>query len=243
MDHPEKGQAFAQYVQSRPNQPGAQGRAKIYLQPIGKFAAGGVGVEAIRSYLEAFFMPLLVDVLPPLDSENLMVRHRKNSISGQLQWNCTDLLDELERRVPIDAYIVMGITETDLYPADNWNFVFGMARLKNRVGVFSLARYNSGDSRQKLIRALRVVSHETGHAFGMAHCIHFRCLMNGVNHQTEADKVPLSLCPVCLRKLHYATKFDPVERYFRLEKWCESFELKQNAKWFGRRHSAVSSAK
>jgi len=30
---------------------------------------------------------------------------------------------------------------TDLYPRDSWNFVFGLASLRERIGVFSFARY------------------------------------------------------------------------------------------------------
>ena len=36
----------------------------------------------------------------------------------------------------------MGITNMDLYPSPSWNYVFGMANLKRRTGVFSFARYN-----------------------------------------------------------------------------------------------------
>jgi len=30
----------------------------------------------------------------------------------------------------------------DLYPQESWNFVFGEADIKRKVGVFSFARYN-----------------------------------------------------------------------------------------------------
>ena len=38
----------------------------------------------------------------------------------------------------------MGVMLSDLYPEDDWNFVFGMASLRKRTGVFSLARYDEG---------------------------------------------------------------------------------------------------
>jgi hypothetical protein len=31
---------------------------------------------------------------------------------------------------------------SDLYPEDDWNFVFGIASLIKRTGVFSIARYD-----------------------------------------------------------------------------------------------------
>ncbi|MDG1070273.1 MAG: hypothetical protein P8P32_01575 [Akkermansiaceae bacterium] len=33
------------------------------------------------------------------------------------------------------------VTMTDLYPNEEWNFVFGMARIKNRLETFSFSRY------------------------------------------------------------------------------------------------------
>ena len=30
----------------------------------------------------------------------------------------------------------------DLYPRDEWNFVFGLASIRDRTGVFSFARYD-----------------------------------------------------------------------------------------------------
>lgn len=44
--------------------------------------------------------------------------------------------------LPPDAYAMIGITPTDLYPASSWNFVFARPSLTGRVGVYSLARYD-----------------------------------------------------------------------------------------------------
>lgn len=37
--------------------------------------------------------------------------------------------------------------------------------------------------------------------------------MQGSNHLEEADRRPLNLCPICLRKLQCAIGFKIVERY------------------------------
>ena len=50
-------------------------------------------------------------------------------------------------------------------------------------------------------RCTKVLTHETGHLFGIRHCIHYECLMCGCNHREEFDRHPIHLCPVCLRKL------------------------------------------
>jgi archaemetzincin len=57
----------------------------------------------------------------------------------------------------------------DLYPDPRWNFVFGQASVRDRVGVFSFARYDPvfyGESRssryQELLlrRSTKVLVHE-----------------------------------------------------------------------------------
>jgi archaemetzincin len=123
---------------------------------------------------------------------------------------------------------VLAITMEDLYPDPRWNFVFGQASMRDRVGVFSFARYDPvfyGESRgsryQKLLlrRSAKVLVHETAHMFSLAHCIYFKCVMNGSNHLQESDSRPLSLCPVCLCKLQSSIGFDVATRYHRLQQF------------------------
>ena len=49
--------------------------------------------------------------------------------------------------------------------------------------------------------------------FGLAHCSYFHCLMNESSSVPEAERQPLFLCPVCLRKMCKALKFDIMTRY------------------------------
>ena len=62
--------------------------------------------------------------------------------------------------VPDDAFCLSAITMTDLYPKDSWNFVFGQARLYQRVGIYSLARYmpNFDDDSSSLSKASQTTS-------------------------------------------------------------------------------------
>ena len=50
----------------------------------------------------------------------------------------------MAKSTPADAFCVSAITMCDLYSRDDWNFVFGLARLGDGVGVYSLARYTPG---------------------------------------------------------------------------------------------------
>ncbi|MEJ6830652.1 MAG: archaemetzincin [Akkermansiaceae bacterium] len=232
----EPGQTYAQFVKTRPLKPGAQGRKFIYLQPLGDFPKEAPQMTVLQEYLAAYFYPMEVKLAKALPIDESKIGARIASFSGEKQWNATDLLNGLQRRVPRDAYVVMAVTMTDLYPSEEWNFVFGLARIQKRVGVFSFARYDVKDEpKLALERAFKVISHETGHAFGIKHCIHFHCLMNGSNGLGETDRAPLHLCPACLRKIHWGLNFDPSERYRKIEQVLEAQKMDQQAEWFSAR--------
>jgi len=144
---------------------------------------------------------------------------------------------------------MLAITMEDLYPDPKWNFVFGQASLRDRVGVYSFARYDPGfygedESKDRaalmLRRSCKVLAHETAHMFGIHHCTFFACLMNGSNHLEESDARPIDLCPVDLRKLHHSVGFDVVERYRRLHDFCRTNQFEHEARWFEQRLARVS---
>ncbi|XP_062936941.1 archaemetzincin-2 isoform X4 [Cynocephalus volans] len=72
-----------------------------------------------------------------------------------------------------------------------------------------------------LLRSCKTLTHEIGHIFGLRHCQWLACLMQGSNHLEEADRRPLNLCPICLRKLQCAIGFNIVERYKALVRWID----------------------
>jgi archaemetzincin len=53
------------------------------------------------------------------------------------------LREVLEPERPADALAYLALTASDLWPRKGWNFVFGQANLRKRVGVWSL--YRNGD--------------------------------------------------------------------------------------------------
>lgn len=248
-DHPEPGQTFEQYLQERVNRPDKV-RRKIYLRPLGEFpAATSPNLGQLQRFAEAFFT-LSVEVQPAVEISALPITSRRHPTTRQRQLLTSDILVWLQTLLPNDAYCALAITMADLYPADDWNFVFGQASLRERVGVYSFVRYDPGfygeargDGTGKLIlrRSCKVLAHETGHMFGMQHCIYFRCLMNGSNHLDESDDRPLHLCPVCLRKLHLAMGFDIPARYERLRAFFQEAGFKDEAEWLARRLERIRS--
>jgi archaemetzincin len=239
----EVGQTFEQFVQSQPNRPDAR-RKKLYLQPLGDFSASdGPALNQLREFMAAFFM-MEVDLLPPLSLAQTHLTSRHNRWTGQVQLLTGDILNLLQTRLPEDGFALLGITMTDLYPESSWNFVFGQASLRDRVGVYSFARYDprfygqeaAPDTRKLVLRrSCKVLAHETGHMFGIAHCVWYRCVMNGSNHLAEADARPLHLCPVDLRKLQWSIGFDVVERYRRLRNFDRRAGFEDEAHWLDQR--------
>ena len=239
--HTEKGESFEEYRNSGANKPDAT-RPIIYLLPIGEFdEESSPPLEEIRAYAAAFFQ-MEVKLLPAYLPHDLEFEPRTNKNGGQRQILTRSIRTLLRKQLPADAYCLLGITMTDLYPDRSWNFVFGEATLAERVGVYSFARYDpmfSHESRGKdyrsliLQRSCKVLAHETAHMFGLQHCIYFECVVNGSNSMNETDAAPQHLCPVCLRKLHHTAGFEAMKRYedlarfYRRQKWFEDYDWVQ----------------
>ena len=235
--HPESGQTLAQFLGSAPNVPGAP-RETIYLLPIGEFGGeGSPPLAVLEDYTHAFF-GLEIQRLPTISVDSLEAEAREHH--GHRQLHASSVLAGLQKVLPDDAYCLIGLTMEDLYPDEKWNYVFGYASVTERVGVYSFARYDPaffGEPRPPgvetliLRRSLHVMSHEIGHMFGLQHCVHYSCNMNGTNSLEEADRQSSHLCPVCLRKLHATTGLDPVARYEALGAFYRAHELRTEAAW------------
>ncbi len=217
--HPEKPQSFEDYLRADRNVPSPP-RNVIYLLPVGTFPATAPPLAQLAQIVHAFFM-LEVKTLPAVNVAEVTAKTRINEYTNKRQLLAPEVLGWLRQRLPGDGFGLVAVTMEDLYPQPSWNFVFGMASLKERVGVQSFARQDPaffGERRPAGWRTLArrratwTLVHEISHMFGLTHCTYWRCVVAGSNHQDEADRSPLHACPVCLRKLQSAIKFDPAER-------------------------------
>jgi archaemetzincin len=238
-NHEEFGQTFDDYVQEGFVTPDKT-RKKIYLLPIGPFAKGkSPSKKQLQQFTAAYFsMPVVV--LDEIPVEGHKFTTRINAYTKKRQILTHDILKLLRKKLPKDGFCILAITMEDLYPESDWNFVFGMASLYARVGVFSFARYDpaffgqprgKGYQKTLLRRSCKVLAHEAAHMFGLLHCIFFQCLVNGSNHMQESDSRPIHLCPVCLRKLQYNIEFDVVKRYQKLLVFYKQAGMQVEAKW------------
>jgi archaemetzincin len=244
-EHEEEGQTFRQYLSANPVRRDGQ-LAAIYLCIVGDFDEAQTTIlDRTQHYLGIFFdVPVRVYRRVPLADIPARAR-RKHPKWGVKQLQTTFILREiLEPDVPDDALAYLALTARDLWPGKGWNFVFGQANLRKRVGVWSVHRNGwPGKSdeafRLCLRRTLLIAAHETGHVLTMLHCTSHRCLMNGCNSQEERDRTPLYPCPVCLRKLLWNLQVEPTGYLRRLAVFCEEHGLDRDAGWFARAATAV----
>ena len=239
----EGGQTYSEFLRSEPNRLDDR-RRLIYLQPIGDFATEiAPSLDKLREFTESYFT-LETKLLPTLTIAEDQVTTRVREGTERPQWLASDILKILEPQLPPDAYCLLGITLSDLYSNTTPTYVFGIASIRNRTGVFSFARFDPDfydDPRPAdvetliLRRSCHTLSHEICHIFGMQHCIHFLCPANGSNNLAENDSRPMQLCPVCLRKLHAIIGFDPVERDRRLLEVYQRVGFTGEADWIERR--------
>ncbi len=243
--HDEAGQTLEQFLTAQRNVPNAS-RSTVYLLPLEAFDCPSP--KWLTTFVETYFgMPT---VLLPTLADSLRTFHtRRHPLDGHLQLHAGDILEQLIDRVPRRAYCLLAMTTLDLYPDESWNFVFGYASYVDRVGVFSFARYrprfhdaqvDAATASLILLRSAKIVAHEIGHMFGMAHCTAYLCTMNGCNHLAEADRQPLHLCPVCRAKLAHVVKLDPAERYRRLGAIYGAAGWKEDSVWVAAARDSVA---
>ena len=227
-------------------------RRVIVLQPLGEMDAEQRNIlEAMREYAGIFFQtPVRIEkplALELPEGERGLIRMlpsgNRHGIYDR-QYNGETIMSAiLEKHLPADAIVSLGITMSDLYSGD-MNFVFGVGSFDKRVGVYSLCRYfpefwgirrSPGDEVIALRRACKVLNHETGHMFGLTHCVFYYCSMNGSNSLEETDSAPIHFCPLCHRKLLWNIGFDPVKRFTQLEEFYREHEMTQEADWMSAR--------
>ncbi len=235
--HKESGQTFAQYIRSRPKKP-TNKRKVLYVLPLGEFDDTQMKIVDLSTEFLGLYFDCESKQLDALSLDVIPKKARRVHPNwGVRQILSTYVLDDLLKpRLPEDAFALIALTSSDLYPADSWNFVFGQASLRNRVGVWSMFRNGDPKVEYKTVlrRTLQTATHETGHMLSIKHCIAYECNMCGSNNRRESDRRPLYLCPECVAKVWWSTQCDPVKRFEKLKKFCETNKLGREAEFYQR---------
>jgi archaemetzincin len=235
-NHDEPGQTFKQYLRSKPVTL-RKTRKVIYVQPIGKFTEGQERIINDTARFIGIFYGCSVATMKAIDLRVIPDSARRTN-GGSEQLLTTYILQDLLRpRLPENAMAYLAFTASDLWPGKGWNFVFGQASLRQRVGVWSLHRFGNPDEGEAtavlcLRRTFKLAVHETGHMFSMRHCTAYKCGMCGSNHLEEADKRPLHFCAECFVKVCWATKADPLRRVQKLTDFLDSKGLDEDAEFY-----------
>ena len=228
--HDEKFQQFEDFQKAKKIKP-EPGKNIIYLQPVGTFnALQQKEIQLTKEYLNAYYQ-LETKILSALPNSIIDKTAKRMSGEGHEQVLASYVLDSiLIKRKPKDGVVLMGITERDLYPRPEWNYVFGFASYEDGVGVTSLYRFANGNLtasnfNESLLRLMKISSHEIGHMFGISHCLNANCVMNGTNSLSETDFHFARACSLCQQKLNSSIHYDPKKRLTELKQFFEKQHL------------------
>jgi archaemetzincin len=231
----EKGQTFEQYTKTNPVRP-ITGKSTIYLKPIGQFTnLQKQALKLLRDYVELYFQQKTI-LLEPLSDKNIPKSARRKRSDGSEQLLASYVLDSLLKgKNPKDAMALMAISEKDLFPKPEWNYVFGLASYTHRVGVSSMYRFqnktlDSTNFRLCLRRLMSVSTHEIGHMFSFHHCINAHCTMNGSNNLSETDLCPNRLCSECQKKQFWNFRYDNRKRLKELLAFLKENKIEEGFK-------------
>lgn len=243
---PEGGQTFAQFVYAHQFKAAQTELAGIDIQPLGEFDQTQQKlVERTAEFMEHFFgtKTRILEAKPLGEIPETAQRMRNDTPQVLTTWIMDEVL--MPQRRP-EAIATIALVTCDLWPGD-LNWVFGQARLTDRVGVWSLHR--NGDPhaseaafRLCLRRTLKTAVHETGHMLGIPHCAAYECCMNGSRSREESDRQPLEFCPECQPKIWWYCGADPIQRVQALTEFCEREELEE-AKLFRREWEALKKSR
>jgi archaemetzincin len=122
------------------------------------------------------------------------------------QYDGNKLLKYLDSLSEPDTVKTIGIFRVDLF-IPILTYIFGQAIYKGKTGIVSIYRLRNEQYGMKkdesllLERFRKVVIHELGHTFGLAHCYIPNCVMRSGTYVEDIDQKKHSLCTKCQDEL------------------------------------------
>ena len=254
MNHKEYGQTFNEYknfgfheIQAIKGKMGNKNLIKkevIYIAPLNYIINPSFDENFITSiivFCQSYFHDMQFRKLN-IEINHKNVEYRKYE-DGSYQINACTLIEKIYKKMPEDAYCLIGITDVDIYndvrvikprewiyypPPYKNNFCYELNSYKYWVSLCSIARFDPMFSKDSppsseeekaasffklLKRSIKMVVKNISHMFGLKNCIFFSCVMNGFGSMKEFDSRPVEICPCCLRKIFT----NIVRKYHRLD--------------------------
>ncbi len=127
-----KPETYQQYVEAGPTRATRQ-RSGPVDPTAGRIYAGATKIVRLTAEFLRRYYQLPVKIAEDRSFDSLPEEARRiNQNTQRLQVNSLYLIDHvLHPSLPDDAAAMLALTATDLWPGENWNFVFGQRRCRN----------------------------------------------------------------------------------------------------------------
>jgi archaemetzincin len=134
--------------------------------------------------------------------QDLQLDARRSYNAKRRQFDSNQILQQLiDLRISEDCK-VLGVTEQDLF-VPIFTFVFGLAQVDGGAALMSTCRLHQQfyglpeDKDLFLLRCEKEAAHELGHAYGLAHCASYECVMHFSNSIEQVDLKSAMFCTAC----------------------------------------------
>lgn len=242
--HKEKEQTFLNYLNDKQTDNNISQKWIVVL-PIGTFSPKQQEImEKTVRYLGIFYQ-LRTRILPAYETNKIPAESTRENY-GVFQIHTRYVLDDLLKpKVKDSITCLLAFTAHDLYPEPSWNFVFGQASLRERMGVWSMNRFGNPEESEEsyrtcLLHTIKTAVHEAGHIFGMHHCTRYTCCMSGSNSLEESARHPVMFCPVCTAKVGAHFQMNLVKQHQALAKFWQENGFAQEQAYYEKAGKVLS---
>ncbi len=121
-----------------------QNQNVIYLIPLDQFDSfQQAKIDLCQSYLSCFFQ-LTFQKSAPIEESCIPPSFRRIGQEKFEQLDAIYILDSVLTKIKhIGGIVYMALSQKDIYPSEDWNYVFGLATYDKHIGVTSLCRFNN----------------------------------------------------------------------------------------------------